>query len=100
MNSTQVNGVMEQAAGKVKQVVGDVTHNQGLANEGAAQQVKGHVTEAWGNVKDAAHEIQGNQASKVQANIDHAMEEMRVKMLDAAEHAKASINNAIEHLKH
>src|ERR1700678_4343300 len=57
MNTTKAAGVLDQAKGKVKQVVGETFNNQKLANEGAADQVKGNVKEAWGNVKDTANRI-------------------------------------------
>ena len=54
MNSSNVEGVFDQAKGKIKQAFGEATDNHSLANSGAADQVKGHAKEAWGNVKDAA----------------------------------------------
>jgi uncharacterized protein YjbJ (UPF0337 family) len=51
-----LKGKFNQAAGSVKQAVGEATHNDRLANSGAAQQVKGHAEEAWGSVKSAATE--------------------------------------------
>ena len=54
MNKDQVTGKVEQAAGRVKQGVGEAIGNQKLANQGLADQVKGAAKETWGNVKDAA----------------------------------------------
>ncbi len=54
MNKDQVTGKVEQAAGRVKQGVGETLGNQKLANQGVADQVKGAAKETWGNVKDAA----------------------------------------------
>ena len=54
MNKDQVTGKVEQAAGWVKQEVGEVIGNQKLANQGVAEQVKGAAKETWGDVKDAA----------------------------------------------
>lgn len=51
----KIHGKFDQVAGKVKQSVGEATHNNRLASQGAAQQVKGHVEEAWGSVKEAAN---------------------------------------------
>ena len=41
MNKDQVTGKVEQAAGRVKQSVGETLGNQKLANQGVADQVKG-----------------------------------------------------------
>jgi uncharacterized protein YjbJ (UPF0337 family) len=41
MNKDQVTGKVEQAAGRVKQGVGETLGNQKLANQGVADQVKG-----------------------------------------------------------
>ena len=43
MNKDQVTGKVEQAAGKIKQGVGEAVGNQNLANQGVADQVKGAV---------------------------------------------------------
>jgi uncharacterized protein YjbJ (UPF0337 family) len=55
-NST-VEGKFNEVAGKVKQGVGETFNNDKLANEGAAQQVKGHAQQAWGSVKEAAQDL-------------------------------------------
>ena len=57
MNKSHVTGGMDKAVGKAKEVIGNAIHNQKLANEGAAQQVRGEAKETWGNVKDSASEI-------------------------------------------
>jgi uncharacterized protein YjbJ (UPF0337 family) len=54
MNKDQVTGKVEQAAGRVKQGVGETLGDQKLANQGVADQVKGAARETWGNAKDAA----------------------------------------------
>lgn len=54
MNKDTVKGAMDDAAGRVKRQVGEWTGNTDTQVEGAAQQVKGKVEKAVGNVKDAA----------------------------------------------
>ena len=54
MNKDQIHGKLDQAAGKVKQAVGEGLDDQKMANEGAVQQVKGAAEETWGKAKDAA----------------------------------------------
>ncbi len=53
MNKEHVKGAAEKGEGKVKEVVGQVTGNKKLENEGKVDQVKGAVHAAAGNVKDA-----------------------------------------------
>jgi uncharacterized protein YjbJ (UPF0337 family) len=57
MNKDNVKGSMDDAAGRVKRQVGEWTGDHQAQAEGAAQQVKGKVEKAWGNVKDAAHDM-------------------------------------------
>jgi uncharacterized protein YjbJ (UPF0337 family) len=59
MNHDTAAGKFDQLKGKAKQSVGEALGNQRLANSGAADQVKGAVKEAWGNVKDAVHAVAG-----------------------------------------
>ena len=70
MNTTNAEGVFDQAKGKVKQALGETFNNEKLANEGAVDQVKGHAKEAWGNVKDAASDIGSQKTAEAQAVVD------------------------------
>jgi uncharacterized protein YjbJ (UPF0337 family) len=56
MNKDTVKGAVDDAAGRAKRQVGEWTGDTQTQAEGAAQQVKGKVEKAWGNVKDAAHD--------------------------------------------
>ena len=60
MNSDNVKGTMDDAAGRAKRQVGEWTGDSKTQADGAAQQVKGKVEKAWGNVKDAAHDATHN----------------------------------------
>ena len=53
MNKDRIEGSVEQAKGKVKEVAGKVTGDSKLENEGKAQQVAGKVQNAVGGFKDA-----------------------------------------------
>jgi uncharacterized protein YjbJ (UPF0337 family) len=55
MDKDRVKGTIDDAAGRAKRQVGEWTGDAGMQAEGAAQQVKGKVEKAWGNVKDAAN---------------------------------------------
>lgn len=56
MNNDNVKGSMDDAAGRMKRQVGEWTGDNEAQADGAAQQVKGKVEKAWGNVKDAARD--------------------------------------------
>ncbi len=53
MNNDKVKGTIDDAAGRAKRQVGEWTGDTGTQADGAAQQVKGKVEKAIGNVKDA-----------------------------------------------
>lgn len=100
MNSTNVEGNFDVAKGKVKQAIGETFNNQGLANEGAADEVKGHAKEAWGNVKDAARDIGNRHEAEATTTGENAGHDIRTSITDAAAHAKESISRGVDHLKH
>jgi uncharacterized protein YjbJ (UPF0337 family) len=56
MDKDRVKGTVDDAAGRIKRQVGEWTGDTGAQVEGAAQQVKGKVEKAWGNMKDAARD--------------------------------------------
>jgi uncharacterized protein YjbJ (UPF0337 family) len=53
MNNDKVKGSIDDAVGRAKRQVGEWTGDTQTQAEGAAQQVKGKVEKAWGDVKDA-----------------------------------------------
>jgi uncharacterized protein YjbJ (UPF0337 family) len=60
MNKDRVEGSLEQAKGKVKEVTGKVTGDSKLETEGKADQVKGKVQNTIGGVKDTIKEAIDN----------------------------------------
>jgi uncharacterized protein YjbJ (UPF0337 family) len=54
MNKDQVKGAAEQGKGKVKEATGDLTGNKSLEREGEADQVKGKVQKNYGDAKENA----------------------------------------------
>jgi uncharacterized protein YjbJ (UPF0337 family) len=56
MDKDRVKGTIDDAAGRAKRQVGEWTGDTGAQVDGAAQQVKGKVEKAWGNMKDAARD--------------------------------------------
>jgi uncharacterized protein YjbJ (UPF0337 family) len=55
MNSDNIKGSIDDAAGRAKRQVGEWTGDTGTQVDGAAQQVKGKVEKAVGNVRDAVN---------------------------------------------
>ena len=56
MDKDRIQGSVEQAKGKVKEVVGKVTGDAKLAAEGKTQQTAGKIQNAVGGFKDALKE--------------------------------------------
>jgi uncharacterized protein YjbJ (UPF0337 family) len=52
----KAKGKMDQAVGKVKEKAGHHLGDDALKNKGKAQQIKGHVGEAKGKIKDTLNE--------------------------------------------
>jgi len=51
-NDQEIQGNWDQAKGKVKEEVGDLTDNEKMEYEGKLDQTKGKVEEGVGNVRD------------------------------------------------
>jgi uncharacterized protein YjbJ (UPF0337 family) len=54
MNKDQIEGRLEQAKGKVKEVAGNAVGNDRLKNEGRADQAGGKVQATYGDAKERA----------------------------------------------
>ena len=52
MDKDRIEGAVEQAKGKVKEVAGKITGDSKLEGEGKADQVVGKVKNAIGGIKD------------------------------------------------
>ena len=52
MNKDRIQGSVEQAKGKVKEVAGKVTGDSKLEREGKTDQVKGKIQNTIGGLKD------------------------------------------------
>jgi uncharacterized protein YjbJ (UPF0337 family) len=57
MNKDTVKGTIDDAAGRAKRQIGEWTGDTDAQVSGAGQQIKGKAEKAWGNVKDAAHDV-------------------------------------------
>ncbi len=76
MNSDQVKGAVDDAAGRIKRQTGEWTGDTQKQAEGAGQQIKGKAEKAWGNVKEAARDanadLHQNQDDQRQDDSRHA----------------------------
>jgi uncharacterized protein YjbJ (UPF0337 family) len=104
LSDSTVKGKFDEIAGKAKQAVGDLTGDQSTANSGAAQEVKGHGEQAWGSVKEAAHDSTTNTGSGTYSNTNTAADntghDVRNSVTSTAANVKDHIRNAVEDLKH
>lgn len=80
---TSVKGKFDEVAGKIKQGVGEAVHDDRLANEGTAQQVKGHGEQAWGSVKEAAENAHEQKAHDVRESITSTARNAKENVEDA-----------------
>ena len=97
-NST-IKGKYDEAAGKVKQGVGEAFDDQSLANKGAAQQVKGHAEQAWGSVKEAAQETKEHKQPEAEHKAHDVRESVTSTAQNAKEHIQAGVDKLLNHDK-
>lgn len=64
MNSDNIKGTIDDAAGRAKRQVGEWTGDTRTQADGAAQQVKGKVEKAVGNVRDAVNNATDRTATR------------------------------------
>ncbi len=95
MNDSTVKGKLNEVAGKAKQAFGNATGDQSTANSGAAQEVKGHGEQAWGSVKDAAHDATASHESGAASDSQN----LRTAATSEAAKAKQGIDNAVDKFK-
>jgi len=68
MNSDDIKGTVDDAAGRVKRQVSEWTGDTGSQVEGAAQQVKGKAEKAVGNLRDAIHNTGSDKDREVETD--------------------------------
>lgn len=62
MNRDRVKGTIDEVAGSTKRKAGELTGNTKLQVEGMVQQAKGKIENAWGKTKDAARDaVEGSE---------------------------------------
>jgi uncharacterized protein YjbJ (UPF0337 family) len=64
MDKNTVEGKGKDIKGRIKRQVGEWTGDAKLQDEGTMNQAEGKVQNAWGKLKDAAHEATSDSARK------------------------------------
>jgi uncharacterized protein YjbJ (UPF0337 family) len=75
MNSDDIKGTIDDAAGRAKRQVGEWTGDTKTQAEGAAQQVKGKAEKVVGNVRDAIDNVTDRKVERDTAIDDSANRE-------------------------
>lgn len=100
MDSTKFEGELDEAKGKIKQGLGETFNDQSLANSGAADQVKGHAKEAWGDTKDAVHNATHDSAVEhAKVHTENTGHDIREGITHAAETVKNSIKHGLDSIE-
>lgn len=95
-SDSTIKGKFNEAVGSMKQSIGETFGNEKLANEGAAQDVKGHAQDAWGSVKEGAQDIKDQH----QAQAEQHGHDVREKVTSTASNVADSIKAGIDHFTH
>ena len=99
VSESTVKGKFDELAGKVKQAFGEGTDNNKVANEGAAQEVKGHTEQAWGSVKEGVQDTADDAKARSDARVTAEGHDTREKATSAAEHLKERVEAGVDHLR-
>lgn len=94
-SDSTIKGKFDEVAGKVKQGVGEAFNDQSLANKGAGQEVKGHAEQAWGSVKEAAHDSAEDYKARKQPQAEGEAHDIREKITSTAQNVKEHIQAAV-----
>ena len=94
-SDSTIKGKFDELAGKAKQSFGETTGDQSVANQGTAQEVKGHAEQSWGSVKEAAHDTQERDRPAAQGEAHNLREEIS----SAAANIKEHIQHAADDFK-
>jgi uncharacterized protein YjbJ (UPF0337 family) len=70
MDKDKVKGTIDDTVGRAKRQVGEWTGDTKTQAEGAAQQIKGKVEKAVGNVKDAARDLKTDAEREHQRKVE------------------------------
>jgi uncharacterized protein YjbJ (UPF0337 family) len=74
MDKDRIKGKIDEVAGSAKRKVGDLTGNTELQVEGIVQQAKGKVENAWGKAKDIVRDANSEAAVNHETRIEVELE--------------------------
>ena len=98
LNESSIKGKFDELAGKAKQAFGEGTDNNRVANEGAAQEVKGHTEQAWGSVKGGAQDAADEAKARHDAQVTAEGHDAREKATSTAESLKDRVEAGVDRL--
>ncbi|SEF93384.1 Uncharacterized conserved protein YjbJ, UPF0337 family [Bryocella elongata] len=88
-SESTIKGKFNEVAGRAKQSIGELTNNDSLANEGAAQQIKGHAQQAWGSLEEAAKDTKERHQPEAEAKAHDIREKIVSTAQNVREHVEA-----------
>jgi len=91
INESTIKGKYNEGAGKLKQSVGELTHNNKVANAGTAQQLKGQAEQAWGSVKEAVHDAKERNRPEAEQHAHDVREKLTTSAANAKEHIQETV---------
>jgi uncharacterized protein YjbJ (UPF0337 family) len=100
MAKENIEGAFDKAVGKIKQKTGEALGNQKLANEGAAEQVKGSAKQALGSTKDTVKRVTKPKAAKAETSAQETGDHLRDKIVAGAEHVKDAVQHGLHRFEH
>ena len=92
-SDSTIAGKWNEAAGSVKQSLGETFGNEKLANEGAAEELKGHAQETWGAVKEGASDLKAQNQPKAGSEAHDVREKITSTAANVKEHIEAGIDS-------
>lgn len=106
MNKETLEGKVDQISGAVRQKVGETFNDQGLANSGVAEQIKGAAKETWGKTKDVANDRKKEddyrteaERDDVRARTQYSADDLRDKIVNKVQDVKENISEKLDHLR-
>lgn len=99
-SDSTIKGKFNEVVGKMKQGVGEAVGSEKMANEGAAEEVKGHAQQAWGSVKEGAADMKAERQADAEARGQATTHDVREKITSTAQNVKDHIMAGVDDLTH
>lgn len=92
ISDSTLKGKLNEVVGHIKQGIGEAVGNEKLANEGAAERLKGDAQQAWGSVKEGIHDASNERTASAETDAHTARETLADKAHNAKEHISEGID--------